>query len=516
MNVCRSKNLIRIDISKYGYPLVVKASDSGSLLVVSVLNPIETSFYRSSYLLAKGSRLDMRSTSNPAFRNDSEVNFSVRNRKFSDASESEYSSRAATNVSEAQKISKKPSFFALSAQEERSTFSYAPSGKNSNHSEEFNYEPVRRGTISSVDSAGRSDRKNGVAANKQSSSNSTQSKSNSRNSFSIAAFFHPRSNSNTKENIAKRPSNATLSSGKNPTVLSGSSNGKESSKDPRKFSVGSKADKNEAGFSNNAAAFARVVNASPDGETANVADDYDMIYNLMDNYTALICCAFLHVDLIKSLYFLGMNGTVPLAMKSRDLLVDFLRTLAHILPDSRCSELLTIPSLLEVASTVGGGSVTRRAHKSSQILVALADAFSVMPYKQVSGSHVSGLNGNTSNGTNRSRSISYAQPSRNSSLAGNAAATAMITGTGPISSAIRSNFPSLNIQTLFELAEEIKISSFTNIASATSDVSSGSILSGATNDLVTSLRESITPNIEKNDFMKQMELSRVIGKEVSS
>jgi len=31
----------------------------------------------------------------------------------------------------------------------------------------------------------------------------------------------------------------------------------------------------------------------------------DPIFNLMDNYSALLCCAFLHVNLIQSLYFLG-------------------------------------------------------------------------------------------------------------------------------------------------------------------------------------------------------------------
>ena len=33
----------------------------------------------------------------------------------------------------------------------------------------------------------------------------------------------------------------------------------------------------------------------------------DPIFNLMDNYSALLCCAFLHVNLIQSLYFLGKH-----------------------------------------------------------------------------------------------------------------------------------------------------------------------------------------------------------------
>ena len=46
----------------------------------------------------------------------------------------------------------------------------------------------------------------------------------------------------------------------------------------------------------------------------------DPIFNMMDNFTALLCSAFLHVDLIQSLYYLGIHGSMSVAGKSRQLI----------------------------------------------------------------------------------------------------------------------------------------------------------------------------------------------------
>ena len=55
----------------------------------------------------------------------------------------------------------------------------------------------------------------------------------------------------------------------------------------------------------------------------------DPIYNMMDNYKALLCSSFLHSNLIESLYFLGVNGANSIAQKSRRLMVNFLRIMAQ-------------------------------------------------------------------------------------------------------------------------------------------------------------------------------------------
>lgn len=235
----------------------------------------------------------------------------------------------------------------------------------------------------------------------------------------------------------------------------------------------------------------------------------DPIYNLMDNYTALLCCVFLHSNVIESLYFLGINGPNLIAQKSRRLMVNFLRTMAYIFPEDMCSQLLTIPSLLEFAAAVSSCRSTKRAHKSSQILISLAEAFTLMPYKQISGNHISGLS-----------SMAPKRPSLHSANSGG--------GNGKLPSAIaspsvtaRANLPPLNIQTIYELAEEIKISSFSTISSGESTVDgTSSVVAGVNGtstavEVLNNLRNNLTPEIDKNDFIRQMDLSRVIGKEVT-
>lgn len=232
----------------------------------------------------------------------------------------------------------------------------------------------------------------------------------------------------------------------------------------------------------------------------------DPIYNMMDNYTALLCCVFLHSNVIESLYFLGINGPNLIAQKSRRLMVNFLRTMAYIFPEDMCSQLLTIPSLLEFAAAVSGCKSTKRAHKSSQILISLAEAFTLMPYKQISGNHISGLSSMT--------------PKRPSLLSANANAAKSPPSVVSSSVLARANLPPLNIQTIYELAEEIKISSFSTISSGESTVDgTSSVVAGVNGtstavEVLNNLRNNLTPEIDKNDFVRQMDLSRVIGKEV--
>ncbi len=250
----------------------------------------------------------------------------------------------------------------------------------------------------------------------------------------------------------------------------------------------------------------------PADASGGADSSFDPIFNLLDNYTALLCCSFLYANLISSLFFLGSNGVVALAAKSRLLMVNYLRVLANLLPESRCSELLTMPALIECAAAAN--AQTSRAHKASQMLIALADAFSLMPYKQVSGSHVSGLTTNLAVGA-RLRSSSAAPAPRGANASSAAGAQVVVA---------KSNFLALNIQTVSELAEEIKIASFSNISSASgvleSATGSGVVaavsagLSSSTLDVIKTLRTNLTPVVDKVDFNKQMELSKVIGKEV--
>eukprot|EP01031_Cornospumella_fuschlensis_P035570 gene35570-43134_t len=182
--------------------------------------------------------------------------------------------------------------------------------------------------------------------------------------------------------------------------------------------------------------------------------EIDPIFSLLDNFSALLCCAFLHVNLIESLYILSTDARMAVAGKSRNLLVSFLRILSEVLPEATCADLLTNASLIDLGPTKSPA----KAHKSSQLLIDLAEAFSIMPLKQTSGAHASNLSAATPSVKGRNGSITNkggaAIPT--TTTAGNAATLANVQN--------KSNFLPLNINTLFELAEEIKISTSSSTA----------------------------------------------------
>ena len=113
-----------------------------------------------------------------------------------------------------------------------------------------------------------------------------------------------------------------------------------------------------------------------DSKSSSSDSNNDPIYNLLDSYAAVLCCSFLTCGIIESLLFLGTQNETDLGKKARNLLLDLLRVIVRIFPESFCSELLTMPVLLEYTTSlnIAGGS-----HRASQILLSLADAFSVTP-----------------------------------------------------------------------------------------------------------------------------------------
>jgi hypothetical protein len=105
----------------------------------------------------------------------------------------------------------------------------------------------------------------------------------------------------------------------------------------------------------------------------------NVMYNVADNYSAVLCSALLHSEMVESLCYLGTRGSLEISDKARVLLIEFLRTLAHILPEQNCAELLNVPSLIEFSTGVHSGGMTNRAHKARLLLTSLAEAFSVAP-----------------------------------------------------------------------------------------------------------------------------------------
>ena len=89
-----------------------------------------------------------------------------------------------------------------------------------------------------------------------------------------------------------------------------------------------------------------------DNKKENEDLNYDRIYNLLDSYAAILCCSFISCGVIESLILLGTNNEVELGRKARNLLLDLLRVVVRIFPESFCSELLTMPLLLEYTTTL--------------------------------------------------------------------------------------------------------------------------------------------------------------------
>jgi hypothetical protein len=310
------------------------------------------------------------------------------------------------------------------------------------------------------------------------------------------------------------------------------------------------------------------ISSAAQAHQRDITGDFDPVYNLLENYTAILGCSFLHMGLIHSLFVLGVEGSMEIAKRSRALLISFLQVVATVLPENACADLLTNPVLIQLAVEVHGSEQKNsyhnmyRAHQSAQILIDLAEAFSLMPFKQTSGSHVSNLsmanqnlhltsssmgrhrtgsnakfgnNPSTGNATATGGSAQSSGSTGGSALAASAGGNAGGMANGSISSgggpAItqRANFQALNIKTLFELAEEIKISSLSTIvvngrksttSSSVLDLTpSGTrgsqtpVLSFGAADALYNLRISLAPMVDKADFIKQMETSRIIGKE---
>eukprot|EP01041_Mallomonas_annulata_P000384 gene384-698_t len=113
----------------------------------------------------------------------------------------------------------------------------------------------------------------------------------------------------------------------------------------------------------------------------------DPLYNLIDNYSAYLICAFLHANIINTLIFLSTSGDTILVQKSRDLLVAVLRIVAAVLPERWSNELLISPQLVQYAASLQSRTKPSRAHKATQMLAALADAFAVTTFEQHRHNH---------------------------------------------------------------------------------------------------------------------------------
>lgn len=209
--------------------------------------------------------------------------------------------------------------------------------------------------------------------------------------------------------------------------------------------------------------------------------DTDPVFNLIDNYAAVLCCSFLHVDLLHCLFNLALESSSAIAEKSRKLLVELMRVLSIALPEKACADLLTNPALIDIASVVYPNKLFHKAHKASLILWDLASAFSNLPCVR----RLNPLTDNSESSLLHKMKFSQSITSANS----------------------RSNIHPLPINSIRDISEEIicvpspSLGKFDKVNSI--------------RDISGSLLMVLAPHVEKGEFIKQMDQSRVIGKEVT-
>jgi hypothetical protein len=112
-------------------------------------------------------------------------------------------------------------------------------------------------------------------------------------------------------------------------------------------------------------------------DDADVKSRADPLYNLMDSYGIVLCAALLKAKLFQALCTLGTIGTAAISEKSRKILVNFLGIISRLFPDQICAQLLQDPSLIEFASTFASLKLSDRALKASQLLLSVSNTFSL-------------------------------------------------------------------------------------------------------------------------------------------
>lgn len=199
---------------------------------------------------------------------------------------------------------------------------------------------------------------------------------------------------------------------------------------------------------------------------------------MLDNYAGLLCCSFIHVRLFDSLCWLCSHGDIDISSRSKDLLVDLMGVVSKVCTERLCSDLLTLPSLIEYAASASSMKYPDRAYKAADLLLALSNAFSVSKTKDNYSSQ--------SSIDNR-----------------------------PISTAIKSNKKlssrGFDIITIKKDSHGQPLSSIIDILVQTSFISG--VINSKQGELAYELKLFMNSSIDKYEFSKQMEMTRILGKE---
>lgn len=219
----------------------------------------------------------------------------------------------------------------------------------------------------------------------------------------------------------------------------------------------------------------------------------DPIYNMLDNYAGLLCSAFMHVKLFDALCWLGTNGNDYISSRGKDILVDLMGVVNKICTEKICSDLLTLPSLIEYAANSANVKKRNdRAYKASDMLKSLSNAFSVSKRKEIN-IYNSAMSVNKSGAQS-----SFTVKSKMSQVEMRRRTNINVSNLHPVVSG----------RTLNSVSEELLQTSSGQTGNMTGGV--GNTKSALAYELKMFLSDA---SLDKSEFNKQMESSRVLGKD---
>jgi hypothetical protein len=198
---------------------------------------------------------------------------------------------------------------------------------------------------------------------------------------------------------------------------------------------------------------------------------------MLDNYAGLVCASFIHIHLFDSLCWLCSHGDLDISCRSKDLLVDLMGVVSKVCTERVCSELLTLPSLIEYAASASSMKFPDRAYKAADLLMALSNAFSVSKTKD--------------SNYNRQASVDTRPMS-----------TAMKSMRKLSGKALESSKKDPRGQPLSSVVETLDQTSF-----------SSGVVNSKQGELAHELKIFMNSSIDKTEFGKQMDMTRILGKE---
>ncbi|GMI10640.1 hypothetical protein TrRE_jg10745 [Triparma retinervis] len=87
--------------------------------------------------------------------------------------------------------------------------------------------------------------------------------------------------------------------------------------------------------------------------------------NLMDSYSSILCCAFIHAGLPVALTNLCVHDNSEVSQQALRLLADVMVVASRLLPEDLCNEILLMPELTYCATIVGGREDSAQIDKAN-------------------------------------------------------------------------------------------------------------------------------------------------------